>query len=160
MLLLQILTILGCGVITYQDFRDRMVTWTLFPTVALLLFAMHLHRSDWEPLLLFSLINCMMVTAVLLILFLYSKLVLRKRFLDVSLGTGDVLFFYALALGFPTFTFVLLFTGAIFFSLMAFLIIKIGGPVKTVPLAGLMGLFLIGVLIVSLFRVTPSLYII
>lgn len=72
---------------------------------------------------------------------------------------GDVLFFYAFALGFPTMTFVLLFVGAIFFSLLVFLILKMGRPMETVPLAGLMGLFVMGVLVSSLFPDTPSLYI-
>ncbi|WP_373518411.1 hypothetical protein [Pricia sp.] len=158
-ILFKIALITVCGIIAYQDFKERAVVWTIFPITASLFFSLHISHAPWQSTMLYALSNCLLVSTVLSILFLYSRLILKKRFLDVSLGLGDVLFFYAFALGFPTMTFVLLFVGAIFFSLLVFLVLKMGRPMETVPLAGLMGLFVVGVLVSSLFPNTPSLYI-
>jgi len=80
------------------------------------------------------------------------------EFLNVSFGLGDLLFFYALAFGFPTVTFLVLFVLSILFSLFVFALLKTKKGTETVPLAGLMGLFLTGVLLVSFFPNAPSLY--
>ncbi|MEX0360914.1 MAG: hypothetical protein AB3N10_07985, partial [Allomuricauda sp.] len=70
------------------------------------------------------------------------------------------LFFYAFALGFPTLTFIILFVSAIGFSLIAFTVFRIFRKTDSVPLAGLMALYLIGAVLFSFFPNTPSLYLI
>ena len=150
----------SCGVIAFQDFRDRAVQWFLFPILGIVLGVLHLQYSSLELFLLFSLTNILLVSGVLIVLFLYTKQIMKSKFLNVSFGLGDALFFYALSLGFPTITFVLLFVGSILFSLLLFLFLKKTKGINTVPLAGLMGLFLIGVFVINLWPNMPSLYII
>lgn len=100
----------------------------------------------------------LLISLVVFILFIYTKYVARMKFLNVSFGLGDLLFFYAFAMGFPTVTFLILFVGAILFALGTFLLTKKNEENETIPLAGLMGLFLIVVLILSFFPIAPSLY--
>lgn len=80
------------------------------------------------------------------------------KFLNVSFGLGDVLFFYAFALGFPTVTFLILFVSSIVFSLMVSLIQKKKNKANGIPLAGLMSLFLAFVLSIEFLPKLPSLY--
>nr|MUH40232.1 hypothetical protein [Zobellia laminariae] len=160
MFYIQLIVILCCGVIAFQDFRERAVVWFLFPLLATALAVLHLKNNSFEVFLWFSLTNFILVNGILFVLFLYTKYIMRKKFINVSFGLGDVLFFYALALGFPTITFVFIFVGAILFSLILFLIFKNKWSVNTVPLAGLMGLYLLGVFIINFLPNTPFLYLI
>ena len=158
MLLLKLLVITSCVCIAFQDFRERAVTWLFFPTLAILLTSQYLLTSTIDQYYPFILANLLLVSGILLILFLYTRYISKTKFLNVSIGLGDILFFYAFALGFPTLTFIVLFSGSILFSALCFFIYKKQGPIATVPLAGLMGCFLIVVFLASFFPKTPSLY--
>ncbi len=160
MLLLQLLTVLGCGIVAIQDLRDREVLWILFPSIALFLASLHISHVGLEHFAFFALNNIILVSCILLLLWTVTKYIFKKRFLDVSFGTGDMLFMYAFTLGFPTLTFIVLLVGSILFSLMAFLILKLFVRAETVPLAGLMGIFLIAVLLATTLPNSLSLYII
>jgi len=146
------------ALIVYQDFRERAVLWVLFPIIAFTLLSLHLYHSDWRIVLYFSLTNVLLVSGMLLVLFLYSKHIMKKEFLNVSFGLGDVLFLYAFALGFPTVTFLILCVSALLFSLLLFTFLKPLQKTGTVPLAGLMSLFLIGIHIATFLPFVPSLY--
>lgn len=160
MLLLQTLTLAGCGIMAFQDFRDREVTSVLFPILGLTLGVLHLFHVDLSLFFVSVLGNSIVVSSILLILWAVTKYIFKKAFLNVSFGLGDVLFLYALALGFPTVTFIYLLVGSICFSLVAFILLNRFKKMKTVPLAGLMGIFLMAVTLLTLFPNTPSLYII
>ncbi len=145
--------------ITYQDFKERKVFWFLFP-LAMLLFGLlyYVQVTGMSVFLYQILTNIFLVTSIWTILFLYTHFITKKKFLNHSLGLGDILFFYTLGLGFPTLTFIVLFVGSTLFSLLVFLIIKRNLNHKTVPLAGLMGLFIIFVLLYSFIFKYPPLY--
>ena len=160
MLVLQLLTMAGCSIIAFQDFKERAVLWVCFPIVALLLASIHISHVGVEYFVFFALSNVILVSSVLFILFLVTKYFFKKAFMDVSFGLGDMLFMYAFALGFPTMTFILLFVGSIFFSLVSFTLLRSIKKTETVPLAGLMGVFLIAVFLLAYFPFSPSLYII
>ncbi len=157
-LLLKIATIICCAVIALQDFRERAVQWVLFPLLALTMTWLYLENAPYDQYLMFVFVNVLVVTVILLILYLYTKHIARMKFLNVSFGLGDLLFFYAFALGFPTLTFIILFVGSIFFSLMVFWFSLRRQNKDTIPLAGLMGLFLIGIHLASFVPNLPSLY--
>lgn len=95
---------------------------------------------------------------MILILYLYTKKIAKKKFLNYSFGLGDILFFYAIAIGFPTITFIVIYSFSIIFSLFTFLIFKKSSNFKTVPLAGLMSFFLFFIITYSMLITTPSLY--
>lgn len=160
MLVLQTLTLAGCGIMAFQDFRDREVNWVLFPLLGLVLGLCHLFHVDLSLFFASVLGNILVVSCILIILWAITKYIFKKNFLNVSFGLGDVLFFYALALGFPTVTFIYLLVGSICFSLAAFAVVNRFIKMETVPLAGLMSIFLMAVTLLTLLSNTPSLYII
>ncbi|KQC29389.1 hypothetical protein AAY42_05360 [Flagellimonas eckloniae] len=145
--------------ISYQDFKERKVFWFLFP-LAMLLFGLllFLNTNGLKIFIYYSAINALLVTAIVTILFVYTRLFLKKTFLNHSLGLGDILFFYAFGLGFPTITFVVLFVGSIVFSLLVFLLSKKRLELSSVPLAGLMAFFLFFVVLSSIASKSTSLY--
>lgn len=153
-----ILVLLCCGLIAYQDIKSRMVYWFLFPVLAISLAMLHLSHNTLEVFLYHSSINSILVTCILLILYIATRFIFKRRFLNSSIGLGDLLFFYAFAMGFPTVTFLWLFTGALVFSAMLHFLFKAIRGAETVPLAGFMGIFLIASLLYQLFPNTPSLY--
>lgn len=156
--MLLLLTIACCGGIALQDFKERAVVWFLFPLLGILLVVMHLVQTEVAQVIWFVGANLLLISAILLILWLHATYILRKKFINVSLGLGDILFFYAFALGFPTMTFIILFVGSVLFSLLMYFLIKGVKKIHTVPLAGLMSLFLIAVFLVAALPFTPSLY--
>ncbi|MEX0274650.1 MAG: hypothetical protein AB3N16_09755 [Flavobacteriaceae bacterium] len=146
-----------CTGIAVQDLSQRMVHWFLFPLLGLVLAWQHYLHVGFQPFLASVILNLILVNLVLGALFAYTRYIMKKKFLNTSFGAGDLLFFYAFALGYPTYTFLLLFTGAILFSaLVYFIMIKRGD--NTVPLAGLMGIFVMGATLASLWPNAPSLY--
>jgi len=114
--------------------------WLLI-TVILLVGYLHFYHSSLQPFLWSATLNILIVAIIIFILFLYSKLKLKRPLKD-AFGLGDFLFFLAIAIGFPTITFAVLFSFSLFFSLTLFLIIKKSLKEKTAPLAGLQALFL------------------
>src|SRR5690606_14005291 len=157
---LQTLAMAGCGIMSFQDFRDREVSWVLFPILGLSLALLHWSQVDVTVFLVSVLGNIIIINCILLILWTVTKYLLRKEFLNMAFGLGDALFMYALALGFPTVTFIYLLVGSIGFSLVAFLVLNRSHKMETVPLAGLMGIFLIVVILLALLPNSPSLYVI
>lgn len=146
------------GYMAVQDFKTRKVIWFVFPLLMLFFGLLHfLNVTVHEIFFHHVLINFILICCIISILYVYTSLIAKKPFLGHSLGLGDVLFFYALGLGFPPLTFIVLFTSSIIFSLFTFLIVKNGLTLKTVPLAGLMGLYMIFVLLYGLIFKFPTL---
>lgn len=157
-LALNITVVLACTLIAFQDFKERMVSWILFPIVGSLLAVLYICNTSFEQFYPFVFTNMVLVSAIILVLYLYTKYITKKKFLNVSFGLGDLLFFYAFAFGFPTITFLILFVGSVLFSLAVFLLSKKQQKNETIPLAGLMGFFLSAVILASFFPNVPSLY--
>lgn len=147
------------GFIVWQDFKERKVFWFLFP-IAMVLFGVVHFRNIREPSIFFDYLslNALLVTLIIVLLYGYSRFIAKNKFLNHSLGLGDILFFYAFAAGFPTLTFIFLFTNAVLFSLLSFLVLKKKFRLQTVPLAGFMGLFLVFMMCFEIIFKSPSLY--
>ena len=114
--LLLIITLLS---ITYQDLIERKVSLFLFVVVGLLLGYFHYNESSTGVFLISIAINILVILFILLILFLYSNIKLKKN-LSQTFGIGDAIFFSAMALGFPTATFLVLFSFHYFSHLHCF----------------------------------------
>lgn len=151
---------MGClGFLVFQDFKERQVFVFLLPLVAFLLGVLHfLQIPYWSIFLYHCSFNSLLVTTVVALLFLYTRWIAKKAFLGQSIGLGDILFFYALAVGFPPLFFIIIFVGSLLFSLLMYRVIKHHLQEKTVPLAGLMGLFVIFVLSYQLLTKSVNLY--
>lgn len=147
------------SLICYQDFKERMVHWFLFPLLGIALTLIFYKQTEHSFFLISLVTNVILITLIIGILYVYSRIIVKKRFINHSVGLGDILFFYALSVGFPPMTFIILFVCSLIFSLLTFLFLKKGMKLKTVPLAGLMSLFLIMVLLSDSFFEIASLYI-
>lgn len=130
-------TLLG---ILYQDFKARKVFLWLLVLVHFLFGFLHFRQSLIEPFLMTISINIGIVFVIMFVLFLYSKFKLKLA-LQHTFGLGDLLFFLAVAVGFPTLTFIVLFSFSLFFSLLLYLVLKNNLKHNTVPLAGLQAIF-------------------
>ena len=142
-----------------EDFRDRKVYWFWFPVLGASLYALYYSHSKESLLSLLNIsLNLLFLAGVLTILFLYTKTVRKQKFLDYSLGLGDIFIFACIAIGFPTITFLVLFPCSLLFSLLAYIFLKGKMHHNTVPLAGFIAVFIMGVLTFSLFIDQISLY--
>ncbi|HRE76418.1 MAG TPA: general secretion pathway protein [Flavobacterium sp.] len=140
--------------IFFQDYKERMVYWFLFPVVGIIGGLIQINLFPKEVFFLNSLYNLILVSLLLGIGGIYMKLIRKKSFVNESMGSGDILFFIFLCFCFPTITFVVLLVFSLFFSLVIHIILIKKEQNKTVPLAGLMALFFGSVYFLSLF--TPK----
>jgi len=131
------------------------VYWFLLPSIILLLGIEHFYKALNINFITAILLNSGIIFSVLLLLYLYTILVIKKPFLKEVFGLADALFFLALAVAFPTATFLIIFVFSLFFSILTWLILKSRTTYNTVPLAGYMSIFLIFVLVGN--WVSPSL---
>lgn len=158
MFMLQLFSLFSYGIIAYQDVRDREVTWIWFPLLGISLGLVHGLQVGFFVFAYAAITNLMLTSSILLMLWAVVRYILKKPFLNVSFGLGDLLFLYAMALGFPTMTYVYLLVASLIFSLVAFIPMKLFLKVSTVPMAGLMGLFLMAITLLSLLPGAPSLH--
>lgn len=135
--------------ITYQDFKERKTYLiNLLITLILISFYHYLNSYSIHSYLYTILLNICFLAIIFLILYLYTIFKLKKSFLK-SIGLGDIFFFIILAVGFPTFTFLIIFSSSLVFSFILFIFLKPRLTNKTVPLAGLQSLFLVIILLLN-----------
>lgn len=152
MVWLKVLIVFVFAIIFWQDYKDRMVHWFLYPIVGVLGFLIQLFYTDIFLLILNSVINLCFILTVLAILWVYAKLVLKQNLVNKGIGIGDVLFFVFLPFCFSIISFFILFVFSLLFSLLIFLILKVKNPkMETIPLAGFMSLFFGAVYISTFF---------
>jgi len=138
-------------IIFWQDTKDRLVYWFLFPTIGVAAYILNARSIGFLPALVNSFLNLMLILAVLLASYLYLAFIKKQGFLNESIGMGDLIFFMFLPFTFSTVTFVILFVFSLIFSLLLHLIYKRKQVDKTVPLAGYMALFFAAVYSISFF---------
>ncbi|WP_142785715.1 hypothetical protein [Changchengzhania lutea] len=124
----------------FQDTKERMVYWFLFPIIGLLngfLF----YKSTLSELFFMSIkMNVIFILIFVVVILLYAKYKLKTPVFN-TIGLGDVLLFFALSLSFSTMAFVVIFISALIFSLLLHLLLSKNKKTLTVPLAGYMSLF-------------------
>lgn len=144
---IKLLLLIVLTIIAFQDFNERLVWVIMFPIYMLL--AGYLFYISTIPEVFFYniVINLVFTGFIILLCFLYAKLIAKKSFTTEVMGLGDILFFVGFALSFPTITFLNFFFFSIIFTMIVHLLIKtfLPGQSKTVPLAGGMSLFLISI---------------
>lgn len=144
---IKILLLLCLLFIFFQDYRDRQVYVFLFPLFGILGTYLFFSSSTLEYYVLSVSINFGIVLIVILLNYLFAKLVLKKKFLREALGLGDILFFLAFTISFPTVSFVNFFVFSILFTFVLHLALSkiLKQKKENIPLAGYMSLFLIGI---------------
>ena len=146
---------LTLGTITYQDLTSRSVYWYLFPLLACLGCYYHFNRSGSTTVtLLFIGLNLIIISSVLLCVWIYSRIKLKRK-LEDTFGLGDILFFIAMALCLPTPSFIITFCFSLILSLTLHLVFT---KEKTVPLAGFMSIHYMSVYLIDLMGVYPHIF--
>ncbi|PWB21469.1 general secretion pathway protein [Flavobacterium sp. HTF] len=136
---LKLILIITLLIVLYQDCRDRLVYWFLYPVIGVLVFAVQSCYLPLELVFLNSGLNLLFILILLGTSFLYIKF--RKLSFQNAIGIGDVLFFIFLSFGFATISFIVLFVFSLLFSLLLHFVFQNRNQLKTVPLAGYMSLF-------------------
>lgn len=147
----KILLLLSLMAIFIQDYKERRVYVFLFPLYGILGSFLFFSNSALEYYLLSICINLGIILIVILLNYLFAKLVLKKNLLKEAMGLGDILFFIAFALCFPTVAFINFFVFSILFTFVLHITLSklLKEKNRQIPLAGYMSLFLIGIYLVN-----------
>ena len=149
--LLKVPLIITFLVIFWQDTKDRLVYWFLYPLVGCIGFVIQVSYTGYGTSIINSIANLVFITVLLSVAYLYSKFVMKKEFVNESIGVGDILLFIFLCFTFATITFFILFVFSLVFSLMIHLYFKKKSNHKNVPLAGYIAIFFAAVYTASFF---------
>ncbi len=153
-LLIKIILLLSLLLILYQDIKQRQIWVILLPIFAITGSVLFYYSTITVFFLYSILINLALVGFLILINYLFAKFILKKSLFKEALGMGDVLFFIAFAMSFPTLSFINFFVFSLLFSLVLQLVLKMYSKrrkqntintINTIPLAGYMSVFLIAV---------------
>jgi hypothetical protein len=140
MLVIKLLLIVLLLTIAYQDIKERLVYWFLFPLLGMTVGVLFYTKTLPELFLVSTLLNLIVVCLFYLVIVLHSFFILKKSFRQV-IGMGDLLMFFFLIFTFSSVSFLITFISAIFFSYILHLLLKKNLKNKTVPLAGYMSVF-------------------
>ena len=155
-LILQIVMIGMLFWIFYEDLKERKVTLLLLLLLFVLGGFLNSQHQFLEVFLIGMLMNVIVISTVILILFLYAKLKLKTSLFNVF-GMGDLLFFVFMAISFPTATFLVLFSTSLLFSFVISIVFK-AKLKKLIPLAGLQALYVALIVGVNLLWNVVNLY--
>lgn len=139
MWLLKLILIFIFFTILYQDYKDRLVYWFLYPMVGILAAAIQFLIVPIDSIILNIGVNLCLVLFLLVVSYVYTR-VRKIEFLN-SFGLGDILFFIFISFTFSIISFLVLFIFSLIFSLLAHFLLSVNSKDKTVPLAGYMSFF-------------------
>lgn len=151
MWLAKLILILIFLIIFFQDTKQRLVYWFLYPLVGIAALIIQANSNNYYISLTHSGINLAIITIMLSTGLLYAKFKMKKKFVNESMGIGDILLFGSLCFAFASVTFVILLIFSLIFSLLLHVYFVQKSEDKTVPLAGYMSLFFAGIYSVSFF---------
>lgn len=144
-----ITTTLGVLVLlAWQDFRSRLISWWLLPLLLAGIVAAGLQQTNLRSIAFYFSINMLFIAFQFGVLFIWFSL-RKKQWTNIfreAIGTGDLLFLVCMAASFSTVNFIVALCGGFIVSLLLYLpfTIKKRNNPKTIPLAGLLAVELIG----------------
>jgi hypothetical protein len=153
---LKLILLLVFAAILYQDSKNRLVYWFLYPIIGILVFVIQLQYLPIKLAFLNSGLNLLFITLLLGVSFVYIKF--RKLSFQEAIGFGDILFFVFMSFAFAVVSFIILFVFALLFSLILHFVFQKKNQLKTVPLAGYMALFFGVVYTITFFNNSNFLY--
>lgn len=157
MIILRVVIIIILGLIFWQDQKERMVYWFLYPLVGIIGFLIQINFLVQEMIVINSIINLILIITIITVLYIYSNFILKKKLIGESIGIGDILFFISLCFCFSIVSFLILFVFSLIFSLI-FHFFKRKDNLETVPLAGYMSIFFAAIYLVTIFVNSDFLY--
>jgi hypothetical protein len=143
--------------IVYQDIKDRSVYWFLFPIVACSVGYLYFSQTFFELFWRMTVLNFGMIALILLVLQIYTTFKLKTNLKEVF-GSGDALLFIALCVAFPSISFIIFFVFSLLFSLVLHFMFQNKMKQSSVPLAGYMSLFFIGIYLMNWIELLPNMY--
>ncbi len=147
-LFLILLILLTLSILTYQDFKERAISWLTIPTLIILFSAgAVIESTSFRDYLMDVGINLTFVAIQMAILFIYFSLRAGKltNLINTKIGIGDILFFIALTFAFSPVNFILFYVGSLSIITISFLFMKLlfKNISPEIPLAGAMAALLI-----------------
>lgn len=167
LVILKIIVLMSLMLIFIQDIKHRQVWALLLPVYAVTGGWLFLNSVITDVFLSSIFINLSLVTILFFINFLIAKFILKKSLFKEAIGLGDVLFIIGLAVSFPTISFVNFLVFSLLFSLSVHLLLKLFSArgnsnnsmlKNSVPLAGYMSIFLIGIYVCNWMGYIDSIY--
>jgi hypothetical protein len=152
LLIIHLLILLPLLIITFQDFKQRQISWFLIP-LTLGGFVLRAFLYD-EAILSSFVLNFSFIALQFVLLTIYFSMK-HKRFLnivDTYMGLGDILFFIATCAVFSPLNFIAFYISSMLLTLIAMLLYNTLSSRKTqsIPLAGAMSVGLILLMIITL----------
>jgi hypothetical protein len=142
------LSIITClGIITYQDFKERKISWITLPILTFLFVSNAIMQlNSWKEYFLIVGTNLIFVFFQMVFLFVYFSIKEKKwaSLINTKIGIGDVLFFLVLAFAFSSLNFILFYVGSLSVITLVFLLTKViaNNISAEIPLAGAMAIVL------------------
>jgi hypothetical protein len=133
------------GMIAYEDFKYRAISWWWLPLLAAALAIPALNHIQGKTLLSYFIMNASFIAIQFIILTLYFSLKNRRliNIFNHHLGIGDILFFIIIGLFFAPILYITFFIVGLFVTLIGFLVWKsTTKKTATIPLAGALALCL------------------
>lgn len=140
MIILKIALIISFLTVFWQDVKSREVYWFLLPFIGVCCGLLYYFNTLPELFIMSFFMNLIFIFILLFVIYLYSRYKLKSSF-KLTMGSGDVLLFFALCFSFSSVSFITCFVLSLCFSLILHLIPKKSDINKSVPLAGYMSLF-------------------
>ncbi len=138
-----IVFLLSLGIIAYQDFKQRAISWWTLP----IMFVSYMLYSVYpiEQIVNSFFFNMLFVLLNLLAITLYFSLKASTfvNVIDTKIGLGDLLFLVVCCAVFNLPTFVLFFTISLIISVIVALIFQSSTKENHIPLAGIMAVLLV-----------------
>lgn len=160
--IISILSITLLGILAFQDFRYRAISWFLLPLLLLTFFYSGLQAIDLSQFGKYFSFNFSFILLQMVVLTVYVSLK-NKKFTNIVnefIGVGDILFFVVICAAFSPSNFILFYVFSLLFSLLVVAghrIFARGGN-KEVPLAGLFSVVLLICIFISGFESQPGFY--
>lgn len=158
--LLYILSFLWLIIITLQDFKYRAISWVLIPLLFFSTGIKAIYSLESETVQSAVISNSLFIIAQISILILYFSIKTGKLnfIIDKYIGTGDVLFFFAITPVFCLGNFILFIVVSLLLVILFYFVLS---QVKKnfnpqIPLAGIQSIFLIGWFLFEIF-IDPTL---
>jgi hypothetical protein len=152
MILLKVILILSMLYIAWEDFSFREVSLYAFVVFLIVAVLFEFGSQNYKTVLTNGGLNLGIVSFQLLVTYLYFSIIRKKRkqFFSQVLGAGDLLFYIPVIFLFSPLNFICIHLIGLLMILIGFALYRIViRPVKTIPLAGGLSLFMAFVLVGS-----------
>jgi hypothetical protein len=154
MLILNFLLIAILLIVSYQDFKQRAISWWLIPLLGILFVVNGLLYVSINKLFIYFLLNTSFLLFQIIILSVYFSVKNKKlvNIINTYIGVGDILFLFVLCAFFAPYYFILFHVLGLFLVLLVYitLILFKKDTSKLIPLAGSLALVLVLLIIADL----------